>query len=92
MKTNQYKVTIFPIEGGQTRVEIWWYEYKPNEVTGELKKEFTWAMFQGCFKDVATWIGCFFRDHYPNNDASWPLSDKGKEPKRGKDNQTDFQF
>ena len=98
MKTNQYKLTLYEQPDGSTRVEIWWYEPKVNPITGELVKTFQWwaevshgdadDLFD-LFQDVRH----FLTSHYPNSEAYWPLSDtKGKEPKRDKNSQFDFQF
>lgn len=93
MKTNQYKVTIYTQPNGETRAEIWWYEYKNNPVTGKSEKLFTWWSTKGDLFQVCSDLAKFFHTSDNRIQAFWPLTDtKGKEPVRDKNNQTDFQF
>lgn len=91
-KLNQYKLTIYNCPDGETRVEIWWYEHSLNTVTGEMQKIFLWFAYKGCFAEVTKQIKSFFAFHYPMHESSWPLTADLKEPKRDKNNQSNFQF
>lgn len=87
LKFNQYKVTIYAEPGGVTRVEVWWYEDRPNEVTGEIQKHFTWATHRGCLSACAQWLGDFFGEHYPIKEAAWPMGGGSKDRPDKKDSQ-----